>query len=136
VLSFKGATVDKYVLKYLLRRVIFVFILRLMIILGLIFIFIGWRIWKKEQITLIHSYHYTKVSENDRKPYTEKMGKACILMGIGIILTEIVNFATKTTYGWVIFVISFVWGMIIIIKAQKNITMGYFNFIDVKHIYL
>lgn len=102
------------------------FILSFMVILGLIFIFIGWRIWKKEQITLIHSYHYTKVSENDKKPYTEKMGKACILMGLGIILTEIFNFATRTTYGWVVFVISFVWGMIIIIKVQKKYNNGLF----------
>ncbi|TCT17193.1 uncharacterized protein DUF3784 [Natranaerovirga pectinivora] len=99
-------------------------ILSLMAILGMIFIFIGWRIWKKEQISLIHSYHYTRVSENDKKPYAEKMGKAFILMGIGMILTEIVNFVTKTTYGWVIFVISFVWGTVMFFKAQKKYNNG------------
>lgn len=50
------------------------FELILMISMGLLFIFLGWRIWKKEQITLIHSYHYTKVAEKDKKAYTEKNG--------------------------------------------------------------
>lgn len=102
------------------------FELILMIILGLVFLFVGWRMWKKEQITLIHKYHYTKVSENDKKPYTEKMGKACILMGIGMMLTGIVDFATKTVYGWIFFVICFIWGMVIIIKAQKKYNNGLF----------
>ena len=102
------------------------FSLSLMIIVGLIFIFIGWRIWKKEQINLIHAYHYKKVSENDKKLYTEKMGKAFILMGIGMISTEIINFVTNTNFGWMAFIISFVWGTTIIVKAQKKHNNGLF----------
>lgn len=63
----------------------------LMISMGLLFIFLGWRIWKKEQITLIHSYHYTRVAKKDKKAYTEKMGKACVIIGIGMILTGIIS---------------------------------------------
>lgn len=97
-----------------------------MIILGLVFLFVGWRIWKREQITLIHKNHYTKVSENNKKPYTEKIGKACILMGIGMMLTGIVDFMTKTAYGWILFGICFVWGIVIIFKAQKKYNKGLF----------
>ena len=52
-----------------------------MILLGVLFIYIGWRIWKKEHITLIHSYHYSKVKDRDIKPYTSAVGKAVIIMG-------------------------------------------------------
>ena len=66
---------------------------------GCIFLILGWRIWKKEQITLIHSYHYKKVSESDKKYYTEKIGKGIIVIGIGILTTGIIDFATNTLYG-------------------------------------
>jgi len=92
---------------------------------GLYFIFIGCRIWKKEQITQIHDYHYTRVSEKDKKPYTAKMGKACILMGIGIILMGgIIDFTSKIAYGVICFGIFFVWGLIMIIMAQNKYSGG------------
>lgn len=97
-----------------------------MILIGSIFLFLGWRIWKKEQITLIHDYHYTNVSEKDKKFYTEKMGKACIIIGIGIILTGIIDFISKTSYGWIFFGIFFVWALILIFMAQKKYNGGLF----------
>ncbi|MBU3178505.1 DUF3784 domain-containing protein [Clostridium estertheticum] len=89
---------------------------------GLYFIFIGWRIWKKEQITLIHDYHYTGVAEKDKKSYTEKMGKACIIMGIGMILMMgIIKFTSNTVYGAICFGLFFVWGLAMMFMAQKKI---------------
>ena len=98
----------------------------LMTILGTIFIFLGLRIWKKEQITLIHSYHYKKVSESDKKKYTEQMGKGIIVMGIGMLITAIIELLTRTSYGWIGFLICFVWGFIIILIAQKKYNGGLF----------
>ncbi|ABX41896.1 DUF3784 domain-containing protein [Lachnoclostridium phytofermentans] len=97
-----------------------------LVLIGLIFSFLGWRIWKKEQITLIHDYHYTKVIEKDKKPYTEKMGKACIVMGIGMILTGAIDFITTTFYGWIFFGVCFIIGLIIMIFAQLKYNGGLF----------
>ncbi|MBU3114436.1 DUF3784 domain-containing protein [Clostridium lacusfryxellense] len=92
---------------------------------GLYFIFIGWRIWKKEQITLIHDYHYTGVAEKDKKSYTEKTGKACIIMGIGMILMMgIIIFTSNTSYGVICFGIFFVWGLVMMFMAQKKYNGG------------
>lgn len=102
------------------------FELILTIIIGLIFIFLGWRIWKKEQITLIHDYHYTNVIEENKKPYTEKMGKACTIMGIGIMLTGIIDFISKTAYGWICFGIFFASGLTMMFIAQKKYNGGLF----------
>lgn len=98
----------------------------LMISLGLLCIFLGWRIWKKEQITLIHDYHYTRVTEKDKKPYTEKMGKACIIIGIGFILMSIITFMLKARYGLICLVIFLVWGLIMMFMAQKKYNGGVF----------
>ncbi len=98
----------------------------LSVFIGLLFLFLGWRIWKKEQITLIHSYHYTKVSEEDKKDYTEEMGKSIILIGIGSTLAGIIDFITNTAYGWLFFIIFFILGFIKIFKAQKKYNDGIF----------
>jgi len=96
----------------------------ILLVIGLGFIFIGWRIWKKEQITLIHDYHYTRVAEKDKKAYTEKMGKACIIMGIGMILMGTINFISDTSYGWICYGIFFAWGLIMMFMAQKKYNGG------------
>lgn len=102
------------------------FELILLLIIGVIFIWIGISIWKKEKISLIHSYHYTKVKEENKKAYTEQMGKGVIIIGSGMILTGVVGYVTKTTYGWIFFVLSFVLGFIFIINAQKKYNGGMF----------
>lgn len=98
----------------------------LMLALGGIFLFIGWRVWKKEQITLIHDYHYSKVSESDIKPYTEQMGKACLVIGVGMLLTGIIDFITQTSFGWIFFIVFFFIGLFMMIRAQIKYNGGIF----------
>lgn len=98
----------------------------IMIVCGVLFICVGLRIWKKEQINLIHGYHHKRVKQEDKKLYTEKMGKAIIIMGVGICLNGIINFVTNTSYGWIAFYICFIGGFIIIIKVQKKYNKGMF----------
>ncbi|MTI66994.1 MAG: DUF3784 domain-containing protein [Firmicutes bacterium] len=95
-------------------------------ILGIAFLIIGWRIWKKEKITLIQDYHYKNVAESDKKPYTEKMGKACIIIGLGMMLTGVIDFVTSTSFGWICFVISFIYGFILMITVQRKYNGGLF----------
>ena len=97
-----------------------------MIILGFLLLYLGWRIWKKEQITLIHIYHYQKVSEEDKKDYTQEIGKSVFFIGIGMLLTGIIDFITNTVYGWLFFVVFFILGTIKMIKAQKKYNSGIF----------
>lgn len=59
-------------------------------LIGLPVSYMGWYIWKKEQIGLIHSYHYKNVSESDRKPYTKEVGQALMLIGFGVVIAEII----------------------------------------------
>lgn len=102
------------------------FILIFTSVLGILFLIIGLIIWKKEKITLIHDYHYTKVREEDRKPYTAIMGKGTCLIRIGVILLGIINHFTKTSYGLYAFGIGFTAGMIVICIAQFKYNGGLF----------
>ncbi len=97
-----------------------------LLIIGSIFFYLGWEIWKREKISLIHDYHYRKVKDTDIKAYTTQMGKAHLFIGTGIILTGIIDFFTNTLYGWWIFGIAFCIGLVIIIHAQIKYNHGIF----------
>ena len=43
-----------------------------LLIVGILFFCLGWEIWKKEKISLIHDYHHKKVKDSDKKAYTKK----------------------------------------------------------------
>ena len=113
-------------MKFFLKGVMNLLELLIFLALGILFLILGWHIWKKEEITLIHSYHYSKVSEENKKDYTEQMGKSILLMGIGMILTGIIDCITETSYGWLFFTILLIFGTIKMIKAQKKYNNGIF----------
>lgn len=102
------------------------FELILLVLVGGLCVYFGWNIWKKEKITLIHSYHYQKVSQKDKAPYTEKMGKAMTAMGLGIAISGIINFAFSTGYGWILCGISLAAGLIGMTKIQRKYNHGIF----------
>ena len=42
-----------------------------LLIVGILFFCLGWEIWKKEKISLIHDYHHKKVKDSDKKAYRQ-----------------------------------------------------------------
>lgn len=36
---------------------------------GVIFIILGYLVWKREKINVLHSYHYRNVSPDDKKSF-------------------------------------------------------------------
>lgn len=102
----------------------YLFELILMVLIGTLFVVLGWRIWKKQQITLIHDYHYTKVKETDKKAYTEKMGKAMLLIGVGAYLTGMIDFIFRSEYGWFAFGVCLIAGLSIMVYTQLKYNKG------------
>lgn len=102
------------------------FELMFMTLIGAICIWLGILIWRKERITLIHAYHYTRVAEEDKKAYTALVGKALLLMGVGMILTGIIDFITNTTNGWFCFGACLGIGLVMMWRAQKRYNGGIF----------
>lgn len=94
----------------------------IMVLCGLLFLILGYMIWIKEKIELIHDYHYKKVKEEDKKPYTALMGKAVLIIGIGCLVTGILSLFTE--YCMIAFGVSFGISLIIITYAQFKYNHG------------
>ena len=102
------------------------FELFLLLAIGLPLCYMGWVIWKKEKIQLIHDYHTKRVTKKDQKAYAALMGKALLLIGAGTALTGVIDFLTDTSNGWLVFLACFCAGLIMILRAQKKYNGGLF----------
>ena len=84
---------------------------------ALIFIYLGWLIWKKEKITLLHSYHYDKVSPSNKKLFCKISGWGVLLIGIGLLVTAIMIGITDSALSFIAFALGFVVGLVLLIYA-------------------
>lgn len=96
--------------------------------IGIIFIILGFLLWKKQKIQLIHNYHHTNVKPQDIKAYTSLWGIALIILGACIFPVGIVDFIFHTWLGWILFGIGFIFCFIIGNKAQKTYNGSWFRF--------
>lgn len=85
--------------------------------LALIFIYLGWLIWKKEKIALLHSYHYDKVSPDNKKIFCKISGCGVNLIGIGLLATAVIIGITESVLGFIAFAVGFVAGLALLIYA-------------------
>ena len=92
----------------------------LMGILGVIFIVMGYMIWKKERISLLHEYHYDKVSEEEKRSFCKISGWGILIMGIGLVITAVVIRITSSPWSFLVFAASFVMGLGFLIYAGKK----------------
>lgn len=93
---------------------------------GILFLILGWLIWKKEKITLLHDYHYAKVKPEDRKAYTGAMGKGLSAMGIGMIASGVMQLTQYEAIGWYLLGTAFAVGLAVMIYAQMKYNRGIF----------
>ena len=86
-------------------------------VIGIVFITLGYLMWKKEKITLLHSYHYDKVSPSDKKVFCKISGCGVIFIGIGILMTAIIIGITDSALSFIAFALGFVVGLALLIYA-------------------
>lgn len=89
-------------------------------IVGIMFVVIGCLIWKKEKITLLHDYHYEKVSEDDKKSFCALSGIGVFLIGIGMLVTAIIMGITESMWSFTAFASGFVSGIIMLVYAGRR----------------
>ena len=94
-----------------------VIILSLVSILMLV---MGWLLWKKEKITLLHEYHYQKISPADKKAFCTLCGMGLILMGIGIGVTAVLLGVTESVLSFIAFAVGMVAGLALLLYAGKK----------------
>ena len=85
--------------------------------IGIIFIILGYLMWKKEKISLLHSYHYDKVSAEDKKIFCTISGIGILIIGSGLLITGIIISTTDSVLSFIVFAVGFVVGLVMLIYA-------------------
>lgn len=95
--------------------------------IGILAVVFGLLIWKKQKVSLIHSYHYKNAKQENVASYTRLIGIGMVLIGSSICMTGLINFIFKTGWGWIVFFIGFISGLMKINKAQKTYNDTWFS---------
>uniref|UniRef100_N2BM08 DUF3784 domain-containing protein n=1 Tax=Eubacterium plexicaudatum ASF492 TaxID=1235802 RepID=N2BM08_9FIRM len=86
-------------------------------VFALVFIYLGYLMWKKEKIILLHSYHYDKVSPSDKKVFCKISGWGVIFIGIGLLTTALIIGITDSALSFIAFALGFAVGLALLIYA-------------------
>lgn len=90
------------------------------IVIGLFLLFTSYQIGIKENITLLHGYHYTQLDPKDKKVFTKKIGIGTLLVSIGILVMPIINLISHSELGYYIGLILIVVGVFYIIYGTDK----------------
>lgn len=90
------------------------------ILVGVLFLYLGYLIWKKEKITLLHDYHCKYVSEEDKSAFCALSGIGVILIGIGSLISGLLIAITESAWSFMAFVIGFLIGISLLIHAGRR----------------
>ena len=104
----------------------------LMLIIGVVFIIIG-LLNRKGNVSMLHSYHKKRVSEEDMLPFGKMVGLGMIIIGIAMIFAAIlfflfVSFNAKiyNVLGNVVLGVGFAAGLIVSFYAMLKYNKGIF----------
>ena len=91
---------------------------------SILFLYLGFLLWKKERINIIHDYHYKKVKDKDKKAYTSIMGKAMIVIAIGMAVSGVIGVFTDSAKSGIPFGAAFIIGLCMMTFAQIKYNRG------------
>ena len=84
-------------------------------------------------ISSLHSYHRSRVSEEDRIPFGKQVGLGPIIVGIGIIVFSVLSSVTLYTendifilVGTAVLIIGIILGLVISFRAMIKYNKGIF----------
>lgn len=93
---------------------------------GILLIALGHSVWKKQNASLLHDYHFKNVRDEDIPGYTRMMGQGLIVMGVGVCLWGLLDLL-KSSFWWVPLLAGFVIGFLMMNKAQKKYNGSWFS---------
>ena len=94
---------------------------------AVLFWYLGFLLWKREKIDVIHDYHHTKVrEEEDKKAYTGVMGKAMIVIGSGMAISGGIGMFIDSVRSGIPFGIAFAVGLGMMLYGQIRYNRGLF----------
>ena len=84
---------------------------------GAVITVLGWLIWKREKISLMHDYHVDKVSAENRPAFCRMSGIGLIVIGIGLLTTAVILGITDSAYSFLCFAVCFTAGLTMLVTA-------------------
>ena len=85
--------------------------------IGILIIVLGWLLWKKEKINILHDYHVNKVSSENKTAFCRLSGSGFILIGSGLLITSVILSITDAAYSFICFAVCFIIGLLMLIAA-------------------
>lgn len=95
----------------------FIIIGVILIVLGLIFIWLGYNVWIKQKINLIIVYHMDKVSEDNKPAFCRLSGLGLFVMGCGFIASGIWTIVSGALLSFIPMTVGIVVGIILLIST-------------------
>ena len=89
-------------------------------IVGVLLIVLGYLVWKKEKISLLHDYHYNNVSQEDKEAFCAMSGKGLVAIGAGLLITAVLLGVTHSALSFIAFGVGLVVGMALLIGAEAR----------------
>lgn len=89
----------------------------LLAFLGIVFIMLGWQIWKKQRMDLIISYHSDKVRDENKQAYCTLSGSGILIMGFGFLVSGICAVFIRSAFVFVPMTAGLVLGIVLLTVA-------------------
>ena len=89
-------------------------------VVGLILIVLGYLIWVKKKITLLHDYHYDKVKEEDKDAFCTLSGLGVFVLGVSFLVTAVIIAITESALSFIAMAVGFVVSMTMLIYAGRK----------------
>ena len=86
-------------------------------LLGVLFLVLGYLLWRKEMITLLHDYHRDRVSPENKKALCTLSGIGMIAIGGGLLISGIALSVTSSLYSFIPFALGFAVGLAMMMYA-------------------
>ena len=88
-------------------------------LVGLLCVFLGYLIAVKKKITLLHSYHYDRVKDEDKAIFCLLSGLGVIFIGIGILASAVILLFTDTPVSIIAIGVGFLIGISFLIYSSR-----------------
>lgn len=92
----------------------------LLFLMGCFCIWLGYKVWFKEQITLLHASRYARVKDENKKAFCRTSGFGIILIGVAAVSVILVTLITASLWGLLILFAGLAAGIAILVYADKK----------------
>ena len=89
------------------------------IVVGMVCVVLGWIIWKKQKVSLIHEYHWKKLNKEKIPAYTKRVGIGMLILGTGVTITGIGLLFSESALVWAPLTVGIIAGIIVLISSES-----------------